>query len=151
MPFDRLVRAVDSWARENGRDDVFAQIGDGGWVPESIESSPFLDPQAFAERCHSASVIVAHAGMGTILSALHAGKPLLVMPRRASLGEQRNEHQLATARHMEKQGKVTVAFDEDALHHRLNNLEELESRPVIGPYASQDLINGLRDFIFQNK
>ena len=44
----------------------------------------------------AAAAIVAHAGMGTILTALETGKRLLVMPRRAALGEHRNDHQLAT-------------------------------------------------------
>ena len=148
MPFDRLIKAVDGWAKERNRTDVFAQIGEGAWTPEFIDSVPFLSPSEFATRCRESSVIVAHAGMGTILSSLHAGKPLLVMPRRASLGEQRNEHQLATARHMEGEGKVTVAFDEEDLVKRLDSLEDLSSKPAIGPYASDELVQGLRNFIF---
>jgi len=149
LPFDRLIRVIDGWASDNGRRDVFAQIGEGGWEPDFIEFSPFLEPSAFAGRCAAASVIIAHAGMGTILSALHSGKPLLVMPRRASLGEQRNEHQLATARYMQEQGKVSVAFDEEELRDNLDNLNELAARPPIGSYASKSLTGEIRDFIFQ--
>ena len=86
--------------------------------------------------------------MGTILSALHAGKPLVVMPRRASLGEQRNEHQLATAKHMEENGKVTAAFTEEDLLHQLNHIADLKPREPIGPYASKELTDGIHDFIF---
>lgn len=69
------------------------------------------------------------------------------MPRRASLGEQRNEHQLATARHLLKLGKIAVAFDEDELVDRLNRLNELRVLAATGPYASESLINALRGFI----
>ncbi len=58
----------------------------------------------------AATAIVAHAGMGTILTALEMGKPLLVMPRRAALGEHRNDHQLATASRFAELGRVKVAF-----------------------------------------
>ena len=70
----------------------------------------------------AADAIVAHAGMGTILTALELGKPLLVLPRRASLGEHRNEHQLATARRFADTGRLAVAFDESELAQRLDEL-----------------------------
>ena len=56
-----------------------------------------MSPKECTDRMVAADAIIAHAGMGTILTALEMGKPLLVMPRRAELGEHRNDHQLATA------------------------------------------------------
>jgi UDP-N-acetylglucosamine transferase subunit ALG13 len=118
-PFDRLVRTVDRWAGDTGRRDVFAHIGRSSFAPSHIDHVAMLQPDEFRRRFADASVVVAHAGMGTILSALHYRKPILVMPRRASLGEQRNEHQLATARHLRDLGKITVAVDENELFERL--------------------------------
>lgn len=147
LPFDRLVRTVDDWAAANGRRDVFAQIGETDWQPQHIACSKFLQPTEFTRRFAEAEVVVAHAGMGTILSALQWEKPILVMPRRASLGEQRNEHQLATARHLSEMGKINVAMDETELRGMLDGLSELRPRERIGAYASDTLITALRDFI----
>ena len=85
--------------------------------------------------------------MGTILSALHYGKPLLVMPRRAGLGEQRNDHQLATAARLLEMGKINVAFDEQELMHKLDRVDELAAGASIGPAASEELLAALRQFI----
>ncbi len=150
LPFDRLIRTIDRWALDQQREDVFAQIGSGAWTPQAIAYAEFLEPPAFMERFTSASLIIAHAGMGTILSALEHGKPILIMPRRASLGEQRNEHQLATARRMQHLGHVEVALDEDALWERLQRLDEVSARTQISSYASDSLIRSLRDFIRQS-
>jgi len=147
-PFDRLVKVVDRWAAETGRSDVFAQIGKGAWEPETIPFAHFLEPNEFKERFSEASVIVGHAGMGTILSALHGGKPILVMPKKASLGEQRNEHQLATARRLNDMGKINVAFDEADLRAKLDRLDDLIARDTISPMASGPLVAVIRDFIF---
>ncbi|MGA3171437.1 MAG: glycosyltransferase [Chthoniobacteraceae bacterium] len=147
LPFDRLVRAVDDWARENNRTDFFAQIGEGGWEPRFIRFQHFIEPPEFARVLASASVVVSHAGAGIILTALRWEKPLLVMPRRASLGEQRNEHQLATARYLAEMGKVGVALDENELRNKLMHLEEITARPKIGPYASEELRTAIRRFI----
>jgi UDP-N-acetylglucosamine transferase subunit ALG13 len=145
MPFNRLVRVVDDWSLATGRQDVFAQIGETDWHPEHIAWSRFLQPPEFARRFAEAEVVVAHAGMGTILSALQWGKPILVMPRRASLGEQRNEHQLATARRLVELGKINVAMDETELLAMLDSLGQLRPRETIGAYASDSLITALRD------
>jgi UDP-N-acetylglucosamine transferase subunit ALG13 len=147
MPFDRMVRVVDEWARANQRSDVFAQIGETDWKPAHIAYSKFLQPPEFTQRFASATTIVAHAGMGTILSALQWEKPILVMPRRASLGEQRNEHQLATASRLSGLGKINVAMDENELRSRLDRLGELQAREKIGVYANPALIAALREFI----
>lgn len=146
-PFDRLVEAVDRWAGDAARTDVFAQIGRSRLKPLHMKYAQFLEPSDFADAFRTASVIVSHAGMGTILTALHHRKPVLVMPRRASLGEQRNEHQLATARHLAEQGKVKVALDESELRAQLLRIDELSAAASIGPYAQPGLIAAIRGFI----
>lgn len=151
LPFDRMLKVIDAWARENNRRDVFAQIGEGGWEPEFIEFSHFLQPPEFKKRFNAAELIISHAGMGTILSALLYGKPILVMPKRAALGEHRNEHQVATARKMMELGNVNVAFDETELRHRLYHLNDLNQPKLIGSSASRSLVTGLRDFIFEKQ
>ena len=85
--------------------------------------------------------------MGTILTALEIGKPLLVMPRRASLGEHRNEHQLATAHRFAEVGRVRVAFDEAALPLALDELDYVGTQPQISPYAPDAFVAALRAFI----
>ncbi len=150
-PFNRLIQAVDRWVGETGRTDVFAQIGEGGWEPKYIPFSPFLEPPEFTARFNSATLIVSHAGMGTILSALRYGKPILVMPRRASLGEQRNEHQLATAKHLSQMGKISVALDEQELLRYLGNLDTLQARARIASSASPELCSAIRNFILKSR
>ena len=73
IPFDRLVRTVDEWAGRTGRADVFAQIGDSRFAPRHLEAVPSLSPDEFEARFAAADVVVAHAGMGTILGALEFG------------------------------------------------------------------------------
>jgi len=146
-PFDRLITAVDRWAGESGRTDVVAQVGRSKLQPRFLRCYEFLEPPQFKEFFSSAEFVIAHAGMGTILSALRYERPLLVMPRRATLGEQRNDHQLATARRLLEKGKISVAFDEHELVARLGAIETLRAREAIGPYAEPRLIAGIRAFI----
>jgi UDP-N-acetylglucosamine transferase subunit ALG13 len=147
MPFDRLVKTIDKWAHDCGCGDVFAQIGPSLYRPSHIKWTQFLDPDDFRRRFEAAKVIVAHAGTGSIITALQFGKPIVVMPRRASLGETRNDHQVATVKQFGRLHSVTVAWDESALSAALDRIGELSGRRAIGPYASNELVRTIRRFI----
>jgi UDP-N-acetylglucosamine transferase subunit ALG13 len=147
LPFDRMIEAVDRWAGRNPGQEVFAQVGPGDYKPRHLRYASFISPAECREQMLAANAIVAHAGMGTILGALELGKPLLIMPRRATLGEHRNEHQLATARRFADLGRVEVAFDETELQARLGELDGVKVRERISPYASERLVGALRRFI----
>jgi UDP-N-acetylglucosamine transferase subunit ALG13 len=79
IPFDRLVRGVDEWAGARSDVHVFAQIGLSELRPRNIDWTEFLTPEEFRQRVQSARALVAHAGMGSILTALEFGKPILVL------------------------------------------------------------------------
>jgi UDP-N-acetylglucosamine transferase subunit ALG13 len=147
LPFDRLIAAVDAWAGAGASRRVTAQIGPSSLRPTHIDARAFISPAECRRLMQEASVVVAHAGMGTILGALELGTPVLVMPRRAALGEHRNDHQLATARWFASEGSVSVAFDEHELASKLDDVERLASRERISQYASDRLIGALRSFI----
>ncbi|MHB8754114.1 MAG: glycosyltransferase [Candidatus Acidiferrales bacterium] len=146
LPFDRLVGAVDEWAGAHSRTDVFAQIGRSEYRPKHIEAVRFLDPPEFRRRIQLAAVVVAHAGMGAIITALEIGKPIVVMPRRAHLRETRSDHQVATAEQFQQRG-ILVALNEQELLLKLDHIEMVSAVNQVKPQASQLLISTVRSFI----
>ena len=147
IPFDRLVRAVDDWAGATGHTDIFAQIGIKAYKPQNMVYKDMISPVEFRQKVEEADAVVAHAGTGTILTALEVGTPILVMPRHAKLMETRNDHQVATARRFRDLGKVAVAMDESELPTMLEKLNEFNNKELLPPYASSELINAIKDFI----
>jgi UDP-N-acetylglucosamine transferase subunit ALG13 len=89
-----------------------------------------------------ATAIVAHAGIGTILTGLEMGKPLLVMPRKASLGEHRSDHQMATVSRFAT-GAIDVAADETELVERLDKLGNNAEPPRISSSAPPEFLEKL--------
>src|SRR3989338_304387 len=144
MPFDRLVKAVDQWAASHPDVHVYAQVGDSSYLPINIESTNFIQPVDFRARVQWADLIVAHAGMGSILMALQYGKPIVVMPRRGDLLETRNDHQVATATRFKTMGKVAVAIDEQELPGLLDDAATICAGGVISAEASKELIDAIR-------
>jgi UDP-N-acetylglucosamine transferase subunit ALG13 len=146
-PFDRLIRAIDEWAYARGRSDVFAQIGNSNMHPKHIGYTKFIEPAEFTRVIQSAKVIVAHAGMGSIISALELGRPIVVMPRRGKLHETRNDHQVATAERFGAQGRVIVAHDQHDLAGKLDLALTMHESKPIEQEASPRLISTIRAFL----
>ncbi|MBY8978140.1 glycosyltransferase family 28 protein [Rhodobacteraceae bacterium NNCM2] len=145
LPFDRLVRAVDAWAAQ-GEVPVFGQISDEAeYRPTNFEWTARLSPSDFEARFTAASAVVSHAGTGTIISALTRGKPILIMPRRASLGEHRNEHQLATVERFGQRSGIWVAGDHAELAPALSRmLSAPPAAAALTPFAEPELVGALR-------
>jgi UDP-N-acetylglucosamine transferase subunit ALG13 len=148
--FDRLVEAVDRWAAD-GRREVVAQIGPSSYVPANIRAHAFLPPGEFQALLERADLVVAHCGMGSILSALSHGKPIIVMPRSAAKGEHRNDHQFATAQRFTDQPGVTVAWDEKELVNCLDRFNDAGPDDAhvaqIPSKAPRELTDRLRAFL----
>lgn len=147
MSFDRMISAVDEWAAAHPEAEVFAQIGPTEQKPRHLPYTEFMDPAEFVQRVRDSTVLVAHAGMGSILTALQYGKPIVVMPRRGDMQETRNDHQLATARKLADRPGIEVAMDEGGLAGALDRLQDLDAAPVLPATASPELIEHLKGFI----
>jgi UDP-N-acetylglucosamine transferase subunit ALG13 len=146
-PFDRLLRAVDDWAGQRATDTIFAQIGPSSYEPKHMEFRKFVRPDEFREKVEAATLVVAHAGMGSIITALEYGKQIIVMPRLSSLGEHRNDHQLATAKRLSEQGLVEMALDENELRNKLDLGRQSQGGERLGSEGSPALMSALRTFI----
>ncbi len=153
LPFDRLLLALDDWAKKNRDVPVLAQTGYSSQRFIAIETVAKLSIAEFEAHLASASLIVSHAGMGTILSAAMMGKPVLLMPRREDLKEHRNDHQRDTACEMARLSNVTVVEDKTDLHSALdialaNDFAPVTMAPDGGVEMLETLIDEVRDFVW---
>ena len=73
----------------------------------------------YARAVAEADLVVAHAGMGSVITAGEHGKPIVLLPRRAGRGEHTNDHQVDTARWLRTRPGIHVADAEDALAARI--------------------------------
>lgn len=144
LSFDRLVKAVDMWAATHVSDSVYAQIGPSKMEPQHIKHARFLRANEIEESIRNSRIVVAHAGMGSILTAMKYSKPIIVMPRDSSKGEHRNGHQFATAKWLGGKSGVFVAWDVSTLTSLLDRCDELESSEKIPDFAPQEFIERLR-------
>lgn len=152
LPFDRLTKALDDWAAAQSTGaQIFAQIGDlraDSYRPKAFEWTERVTPTDFRARVAAADLTLTHAGIGTIVTALTLGTPVLMMPRRAALGEHVNDHQLETVKHFADRPGVTLAMDVEDLAPRLENLLGGSGPvPTLGQDAQDSLIAAIRTVI----
>jgi UDP-N-acetylglucosamine transferase subunit ALG13 len=147
LPFDRLVKAVDAWAEKSATEDVFAQIGDSRLRPTHLTWVATLKPGDYRGKMQGASLVVSHAGMGTIITALEMQKPIIVLPRRAAYREVTTDHQLATADWLRGMAGVHVAETEKDLPALLANAAVMRNRVQRASSASAGLLERVRSFI----
>lgn len=149
MPFDRLILAMDQWAaKQVGKIDVFAQVGKGGHRPNAMRFAESISPGDFMATVMNSTLIVAHAGMGSVLTALEYGKPVVLLPRLGALQETRNDHQVATARWLMDRPGVYVAMSESELPAVIGRAGGIgQARQQIPKHATPSLISALKEFI----
>jgi len=153
LPFTRLVKTIDQWCGNNKQHKVFGQIGpvgSDGYCPIHFEWEEFVSPKMYHQKCNEADLIIAHAGMGSIITALEMSKPIIILARLAAFFEHRNDHQVATANRFSERKGVSVAEDEHVLGEMLekwDNMRDVIEIENVEPYAEERLIQTIRDFI----
>lgn len=119
QPFHRLLNAVEAVTALLPQ-PIVVQRGASQAFHTAWEVHDFLPMGRFEQLVEGASVLIMHAGAGSIIHALRAGKRPIVMPRRALLGEHVDGHQLEFAEALGAAGKVIVAETAESLKNAIS-------------------------------
>lgn len=114
LDFPRLIRKMDEIAGKTG-ELVYVQTGLGRTYPQNCEHFDFKPREKVLALQRDARVIVCHAGIGSVMDALHAGRPLIVVPRLKKFNEHMNDHQLDVAKAVQARGWGRLVLDIDEL------------------------------------
>ena len=147
LPFDRLVRVMDDLAPSFPQEQFFAQIAEGKYEPRNMPFARMLSRREFAEKIDQAKLIVAHAGMGSVISAMQQKKPIVILPRKYEQGEHTPDHQMATARWLHAKPGVYVAMEDADLRTTIDAVLAAPSAAAIPPTAPSEFIDKLRAYI----
>jgi beta-1,4-N-acetylglucosaminyltransferase len=110
-PFDRLLEGVHAL---NLDEELVVQHGPSAIRPRGAECHEFLAFDQVVEFMRAARVVISHAGVGSVLVALANDKHPVVVPRLRQFGEAVDDHQLAFARRLHREGVLTCAERREA-------------------------------------
>jgi beta-1,4-N-acetylglucosaminyltransferase len=105
--FPRLVETMDRLAAHID-EEVLIQTGSTVYQPSAARWFTFASQAEMEDYSRRAQIIVSHAGAGSILTALHYGKPMIVVPRRQQRGEHIDDHQLELAQALAEAGALIM-------------------------------------------
>ena len=118
-PFDRLIGWVDAWAAKHPGVRVLVQRGESA-VPVHLESVEMIGYDELVAAMASADVVVAQGGPGGIMDARSVGHRPIVVPRRGTLGEHVDDHQVAFASWMAERELVWLVASASELTELLD-------------------------------
>lgn len=114
QPFRRLLDEVARIAPQLPQ-PVLVQYGHTVFDSPACQTTAFMDMEVFVQHVQQAELLILHAGAGSVIHAVQAGKVPVVMPRRVALGEHVNDHQLQFARMLAENKKIVLAEDPSSL------------------------------------
>lgn len=120
QPFSRLLDAVLSFVPQLPQ-PVIVQHGNSPFKGTGCIPLPFIEMGEFIEYVEKAQLLILHAGAGSVIHAIQAGKIPVVMPRRAKYGEIVDDHQLRFARALAEMGKVVMVEEPVDLKDAVTN------------------------------
>lgn len=146
-PFLRLLNAVDQ-AAERGllQKDILYQSGHSTFEATVGRTIPFLSRDDFSKAVREASVIVSHAGAGTILACASAGKKPVLVPRQKRYDEIVDDHQIEMCELLEETGRAFYVRDINQLTDAVNDasaqrLQPNDTIPQLGREIRQYLVD----------
>ncbi|MBA2741656.1 MAG: glycosyltransferase [Actinobacteria bacterium] len=141
--FDRLLEAVKGL--QTGDEEIVVQHGSSAIRPANASRTyDFLLFDDLVEVMRSARVVVTHAGIGSIMTALSCGRRPVVAARLVAHREAVDDHQLPVARRLEAAGLVTLVEDLSRLDEAVAKAGE---QVEVSLGADERLVTELRDYI----
>jgi UDP-N-acetylglucosamine transferase subunit ALG13 len=141
-PFDRLLEAV---AALSTSEEIVVQHGSSAIVPaNAARTYDFLLFDDLVREMRASRVVVTHAGIGSIMTALSCGRRPVVAARLVANREAVDDHQLPVARRLQEAGLVTLVEDLARLEDALAKAGE-EVDVSLG--ADERLVSELREYV----
>jgi UDP-N-acetylglucosamine transferase subunit ALG13 len=133
QPFDRLLLAVAEISAQLPQ-PVFVQRGASMVSDNHWQMADFVPMDEFERLIRSSSVLIMHAGAGSIIHAVRANRLPVVMPRQAAYGEHIDDHQVELATALASTGHVLIAQNVRELRVATDNaLSVLGNRAAEAP------------------
>lgn len=146
---NRLLKLLDQYIDQGKiHEEVVAQIGYSDYLPKRYRYVEFLNKEEFDGMIQKADVVIAHSGVGSIISALNANKPVIVYPRLAKYREHIDDHQLEIAYAFSKKNYVLCCDENDDLLEKLEESKHFHFEKYVS--QREKIVGIISDYLKNN-
>lgn len=128
LQMNRLVKAVDK-LQTTISEEIFVQKGWSDYIPVNCRYTDFLDSNEYDKMISECSILITHAGVGTIITGLNAKKPVIVVPRRNIYLEHVDDHQCQIAEAFASKHCVLRCDDVEKLKEYIEKAGKFDFKP----------------------
>jgi UDP-N-acetylglucosamine transferase subunit ALG13 len=140
--FDRML----DWVSQAGLDEeLVVQHGPSAVRPAGATCVAYVPYEELVELVSRSRAFVTHAGVGSILVSLGAGRRPVVVPRLERFGEAVDDHQLPLARRLAAEHLVTLVETPEQLSQALGRRDHALTAQLGASALAQDLRGYLLD------
>jgi beta-1,4-N-acetylglucosaminyltransferase len=135
MKMDEVAAKID--------EKVIMQIGHTHYKPINSDYFVFVESSEEIEKLNrDARIVVSHAGVGSILTALNQKTPIIIVPRLKEFNEHIDDHQLEIANKLSDDQRIRVIYKIDDLEDYLNLEIKFE-----GEKGNKNFLRRLSDYL----
>ena len=125
---NRLVKAADELALVLS-EDIYIQKGHSDYVPKNCAYADFMDADEYNKKIAECSILITHAGVGTIITGINCGKPIIVVPRKNRYAEHVDDHQSQIAKAFSSKGCVLCCEEVSELKDYIDKARTFDFKP----------------------
>lgn len=114
QPFHRAIELVAPLDQE---DKLIIQHGSTPSRPDLVTAEwvDYLEAADFLDNIRRADIVISHAGVGSMITAIRNSRTPIVLPRLGRFGEHVDDHQLQLANRFAQRGLVFVCGPSDSM------------------------------------
>lgn len=148
-PFKRLIGIVDHLV-EKGiiKEEVIVQAGSTKYDAKNIKILNYISSSDFGKYIADASLLITHAGVGSIFTGLKYNKKILAIPRLKKYKEHHNDHQVELIEEFTKKGYIMTFNDEDSLEECLKKIDTFKPKKYTS--NTNNMIKLINNYIEEN-
>ena len=124
--FPRLLEAIQKKIDEgkiSKEEEIIVQAGSTKFESKNMQILDYISVKKFEELMDRADIVICHAGVGTILTALKKNKKIIAAARLKEYGDHVTDHQLQILDNFTKEGYLLALEDFDKLDVVLKQVE----------------------------
>ena len=127
--FPRLLEALQKKIDEgkiDKKEEIIVQAGSTKYKSNDMKIFDYIPISQFEDYIERADLIICHAGVGTILTALKKNKKIIAAARLKQYGEHVNDHQLQILENFKNKGYILALENFNEMDNLIKQAQEFK-------------------------
>lgn len=148
--FTRLLKEIDRLINKKIiKEEVIVQAGYTKYKSKNMKIFDYVSKEEFQKYVEEASLIITHAGVGTIFDALMKNKKIIAVPRLSKYKEHNNDHQLEIVQEFSEKDLIIPVHEMKELEEALKKAKKF--KPSKYESNNKNMVKLISDYIDRNE